>query len=297
MGRRLCVGDIHGSYDRLQQTLEHCKFSDSDILYSVGDFTDRGNQNVKVLDFLMSLKNFRPVCGNHDLWNYEYLHPFINWERDIELPDETGKLVKRHRKGTRPYMSRDAEECWYGWNGGRKTLEEESKQSDEWRNRVYNFLKDIPYRINLGDKIIIHSVCSLKNYKGVNVPLDEITMETLKSSGLIQDEVYDEGIWNRQIIKGCRDYVQIGNKYSSFDLWSRDLALKDYDGRLIYIIGHTPLGHPFYDKDLGIIGIDTCAFADKRAGWDVEGYLTILDIDTLDYWTSEKDEKKHLEAT
>lgn len=289
MGRRLCVGDIHGSYDRLQQVLEHCKFSDSDTLYSVGDFTDRGNQNVKVLDFLMSLNNFKPVCGNHDLWNYEYLHPQVPYKHTTW----EGKV----REGFRPYMSRDAEDCWYGWNGGRKTLEEEAKQSEDWRNKVYNFLKNIPYRINLGDKIIIHSACPSTIYKWVDTPLDEITMETLKSSGLIRDDVYDQGVWNREIIKGCKDYVQIGNKYSSFDPWYKDLALKDYDGRLIYIIGHTPLDHPFYDKDLGIIGIDTCAFADKRTGWDIEGYLTILDIDTLDYWTSEKDEKKHLEAT
>ena len=290
--RRLCVGDLHGCYDKLQQVLDRCKFSDSDILYSVGDFTDRGFQNVKTLDFIMSLSNFKPCCGNHDLWNFEYLHPSIDWERDVELLDETGRLTKHHRKGTSPYMSRDAESCWYDWNGGRNTLDEESEQSEEWRNKVYNFLKDIPYRINLEDKIIVHSVCPSKVYQWVDLPIDEITMETLKSSGLILDDVYDDNVWNRWVIKGCKDYVQIGNKWPSFDLWAKEHYGSEFTGSPLYIIGHTPLDHPFYDKELGIIGIDTGAFCDKSVGWEIDGYLTVLDIDTLEYWTS-KDKEIH----
>ena len=96
--RRLCIGDIHGCYDELMSALDNCSYSDSDVLYSVGDFTDRGTQNVQVLDFLMGLENFHPVCGNHDLWNYEYLHP------DIHGVNASGKPLK----GVYPYMGREA---------------------------------------------------------------------------------------------------------------------------------------------------------------------------------------------
>ena len=297
MGRRFCVGDIHGCYDELMTVLDNCNFSESDILYSVGDFTDRGKQNVKVLDFLMGLSNFKPCVGNHDLWNYEHLHPAIAWEKDIELPNDAGEMIKSHKKGTRPYMSLEAEKCWYVWNGGRETLREEADQSQEWRDKVYNFLKDLPYRINLGDKIIIHSTCPLDTYRWVDVPLDEITTETLKSSGLIVEDVYDDKVWDRWVIKGCKDYVQLGNKYPSFDLWAKEKYGAGFTGNPIYIIGHTPLAHPFYDKDLGIVGIDTGAFCNKKRGWDLEGYLTVLDTDTFEYWTSDSKEKKHLEAT
>lgn len=256
--RRLCVGDIHGSYDKLLDVLDRCKFSDTDILYSVGDFTDRGKQNVKTLDFLMGLNNFKPVCGNHDLWNYEYL--------------------------TR--MSHDAFECWVYWNGGRHTFVEESKQSDEWRENVKNWLKNIPYRINLGDKIIIHSVCPSRAYQYIN-DVDELTMETLKSSNLIKDEIYDDFIWSRGVIGGCKDYYQIGSKTPSFDEYFRNVYGKEFAGTPIYIIGHTPLDHPFFDREMGIIGIDTGAFCYKE-GWGVDGYLTVLDIDTLEYWQSDK---------
>ena len=258
--RRLCIGDIHGSYDKLIDVLDRCKFSDSDILYSVGDFTDRGKQNVKVLDFVMGLKNFKPVCGNHDLWNYEALSKKI---------------------------SRDILECWVYWNGGSFTFKEEREQSDEWRKNVKNWLKDIPYRINLGDKIIIHSVCPSSVYEYVDMPLDEITMETLKSSNLIKDNVYDDSVWNRGVIGGCKDYYQIGSKESSYEEYFRNIYGKEFTGTPIYIIGHTPLDHPFFDKEMGIIGIDTGAFC-YREGWNIDGYLTVLDIDSLEYWQSDK---------
>ena len=258
--RRLCVGDIHGCYDKLMRTLDLCKFSDSDILYSVGDFTDRGEQNVKVIDFLMSLKNFKPVCGNHDLWNYEYLSRT---------------------------MSREALLCWVGWNGGKKTFREEEKQSQEWKKSVAAWLADIPYRLDLGDRIIIHSPCHSKTYQWVDAPLDEITMDTLKMSNLIRDEVYDDIVWSRSIIPACRGYQPIGEKeLKEADIkYYREYCDPVYSGDKIYIIGHTPLDHPFYDKELGIVGIDTGAFCNEEE-YGVDGALTVIDIDTFEYWQS-----------
>ena len=237
----------------------------------------------------MPLSNFKPVCGNHDLWNFEYLHPPIPWTRTSPIDGTT-------KTGTRPYISREAEECWVGWNGGKYTEAEESKQSVEWKNKVYNFLKDIPYRIDLGDRIIVHSVCPSVVYEDVNIPLDEITMETLKESNLIRDEVYDDSVWNRWVIKGCKDYVQIGNKWPSFDLYFKDHYSKEYTGVPLYFIGHTPLDHPFYDKDLGIVGIDTGAFCNKKE-YDVDGCLTVIDMDTFEYWQSGKEGSFVLKST
>ena len=263
MKRRLCIGDIHGCYDKLMDVLDRCKFSDSDILYSTGDFTDRGNQNVKVLDFLLSLENFKPVCGNHDLWNYEYLSNSI---------------------------SRDSLDCWVNWNGGRLTYREEHKQPLEWKQKVAGWLSEIPYRIDLGDRMIIHSVCHCNTYNWIDIPLDEITMATLKLSNLIRDEVYDDQVWSRSIIPACEGYLPIGSKKineAEFDYF-RKLCDPIYNGEKIYIIGHTPLDHPFFDRKLGIIGIDTGAFCSNEV-YGVDGYLTVLDMDTFEYWQSDKE--------
>lgn len=261
--RRLCVGDIHGCYDKLNDVLDKCKFSDSDILYSVGDFTDRGTQNVKTLDFLMNLKNFKPVCGNHDLWNYEYLY---------------GKI------------STDAFKCWVGWNGGRKTYDEEKDKSLEWKESVVGWMSKIPYRIDLGDKIIVHSICNNSIYDGLCEPVDDITMKTLKTSKLVRNDIYDETVWGRDMLPACRGFSQIGKKEvsrSELDYYRKFCCDSIYNGKKVYIIGHTPLNYPFFDKELGIIGIDTGAFCTKQI-YGIDGYLTILDIDTFEYWQSGK---------
>lgn len=283
MGRRLCIGDIHGCYDKLIDVLNKCNFSDSDILYSVGDFTDRGTQNVKTLDFLMGLKNFKPVCGNHDLWNYEYLHPAVSWTH-------VSPIDKSVRTGFTPYISRDAEECWVKWNGGKNTEAEEHGQSEEWKKRVYDFLKDIPYLIDLGDRVVIHTICKSKTYKYVYEPLDEITMETLKSSNLIRDDVYDERVWDRSLLPACRGFYPIQGGVLTEEVLSfykRNFNDPMYNGEKIYIIGHTPLNRPFFDRDYGVIGIDTGAFCNKR-DYGVDGCLTVLDMDSFEYWQSDK---------
>lgn len=273
--RRLCIGDIHGCYDKMMSALDNCKYSDTDILYSVGDLCDRGKQNVKTLNFLMSLKNFKPVCGNHDWWNFSYLHPIIEYP---ELPRLNGKIQHSY------FMSRDAWECWYYYNGGRNTVDEEHNQTDEWGNKVYNFLKNIPYLIDLGDKVIVHSVFPKNLLSQINTPLEKITMESLMTSGLMTDEVYDSNLWNRNILAGCEGIQAIGSK-NIYTPYSRDKYLKEYNGSKTYIIGHTPLDHPFYDKGMGIIGIDTGGFCSKEK-YGVDGYITVLDIDSFEYWTS-----------
>ena len=68
---RFVSGYIFGSYDKLMQALELCKFSDNDTLYCAGDIGDRGPQVKACLEFLMSLGDrFKPVIGNHDVWAY-----------------------------------------------------------------------------------------------------------------------------------------------------------------------------------------------------------------------------------
>ena len=55
MGRNLIIGDIHSRYEKMMTVLEKASYNpDSDILYSVGDFCDRGKDAVKTLRFLMS---------------------------------------------------------------------------------------------------------------------------------------------------------------------------------------------------------------------------------------------------
>ena len=70
------IGDIHGCYDTLMQYPDFKDGLKDDVEYIfLGDFIDRGNQNVEILNFINSIKDKSNVClleGNHEQWVYCY---------------------------------------------------------------------------------------------------------------------------------------------------------------------------------------------------------------------------------
>ena len=70
------IGDIHGCYDTLMQYPDFKNGLDPETNYIfLGDYIDRGNQNVEVLRFLDSIKDLPNVClleGNHERWINDY---------------------------------------------------------------------------------------------------------------------------------------------------------------------------------------------------------------------------------
>lgn len=60
------VGDIHGCFSRLMAHLQRVGFEpNADLLISVGDVIDRGNEGLASLG-LIAQPWFRAVCGNHE---------------------------------------------------------------------------------------------------------------------------------------------------------------------------------------------------------------------------------------
>jgi serine/threonine protein phosphatase 1 len=65
-GRDFAVGDLHGHFSRLEDSLGELGFEPSrDRLFSVGDLVDRGPENEAVLDWL-ARPWFYAVQGNHE---------------------------------------------------------------------------------------------------------------------------------------------------------------------------------------------------------------------------------------
>jgi predicted phosphodiesterase len=82
-GRDFFVGDIHGKYSLLMQSLEKINFDLSvDRLFSSGDLIDRGEASFDCLK-LAEKEWFIPVMGNHEqfLLDMENADPYhkINW--------------------------------------------------------------------------------------------------------------------------------------------------------------------------------------------------------------------------
>lgn len=78
MAKIFAVGDIHGSFDRLQELLQKIPVDfASDTLVFIGDYIDRGPGSVEVVEYLLDLKKKVPgvifLKGNHEDMLEKYL--------------------------------------------------------------------------------------------------------------------------------------------------------------------------------------------------------------------------------
>ena len=265
--KRFIVGDIHGQYDLLMKTLESAKFNpaDDDVLYGLGDFCDRGEQNLKVLRYLMSLgDSFKSVFGNHDIWIWQYLHEPITYNE---------------RKS--PYMLRDVESCWI-WNGGETTEDELYSLDEDEGKRIFDWIGKLPYKIELDKYIIVHTP-SLKPVLGKDIDQTTLTLAETMEKNLCEKD-YDSWFWDRDII--AYSSVFSGKKRGT-GFMIEDIKNNWGFGKKTFIIGHTPLTQgPLYDPYLKIIALDTGAFVRKER-FNIEGKMTVMDLDTLEYWQTD----------
>ena len=71
-GRRIiAISDIHGNLPYLEGLLEKLRLSESDILFILGDFVEKGPQSLDTLRYIIRLSETYTVhtlCGNCDIW-------------------------------------------------------------------------------------------------------------------------------------------------------------------------------------------------------------------------------------
>lgn len=80
-------GDIHGCYEPLKEYFDKNPFSDNVNYIFTGDYLDRGIQNKEVLEFLISLKDYKNVIfleGNHECHLRKYADKHFNMEDYIK---------------------------------------------------------------------------------------------------------------------------------------------------------------------------------------------------------------------
>lgn len=136
VGRDLVVGDIHGTFTRLQQALDAIGFNpDTDRLFSVGDLVDRGPESEKVLEWLQK-PWFHAVQGNHE---------------DMAIRFARGNAIDRDN---------------YWTNGGAWLI---SKLKDE-QHEYAVALDQLPYAIEVETKTgligIVHADCPTSSWNG-----------------------------------------------------------------------------------------------------------------------------------
>ena len=226
MGRNLIVGDIHSQYGLLMDVLSAASFNpEEDVLYSVGDITDRGPEIVRLIQFLSSLHDYRPVLGNHDLWLRDYL------------------------------VSGLCPSIWIDCNGGQRTVKDfmRSFVSDKEKVLMGEWLSQAPY-VRIEDKyIIMHGgIPNLWTIRELEKTAS-LPPSTIGYAGIEDPSV--SPVWNRSYLQSAM----------AFENGADPAVLQaplETDRKIF--VGHTPLNSPFHSERYHLIAIDTGAGHNKR---------------------------------
>ena len=69
--RTFVIGDIHGCFTALQTLERELKFTDDDLLITLGDYVDRGPDTKSVVDWLIARRRrgggLIALRGNHEV--------------------------------------------------------------------------------------------------------------------------------------------------------------------------------------------------------------------------------------
>ena len=118
------IADVHGRADRFHDILEKIRFSDSDVLYILGDVIDRNPDGIQILTEVMAARNMQMILGNHE---YMMLN-VVNAPEDADL--------------------RDNMVLWF-YNGGEVTLRAFRKLPEDERQRMIDYLEALPLNLEL----------------------------------------------------------------------------------------------------------------------------------------------------
>ncbi|MCD7911025.1 serine/threonine protein phosphatase [Bacillus velezensis] len=163
------LSDIHGEYEKFEEVMKHWNPSTMNLAI-LGDMIDRGENSLKVVQKIMSIKEEYPdqvvvLKGNHE----DMLLIFLK-EKDYETGD------------------------WYFNNGGNRTCEsfvddnyiffksyEERARLMLKRNEEIKFIRELPLYYEFGDVLFVHA--------GINPFLDDWKQTTEK------DFLWNRGFW------------------------------------------------------------------------------------------------------
>ena len=217
--RRFAIGDIHGGYKSLVQCIERSKADiEKDRFIILGDIVDGWPEAKKCVDFILKMKDYIFILGNHDEWFYHWV------KTDVAK---------------------------YEWinQGGLATLKSYEKTGVP--NSHKEFFKNAKLYHEESECLFVHGgICAGTKAK---------------------ENGKDTFLWDRNLAR-----------ISCCQLERKDVNLGSPHYKKIFI-GHTTTGlfnkifKPIYGA--GVWNLDT------GGGW--EGKLTIMDIDTEEYWQSD----------
>lgn len=252
------MGDIHGNFRAFMQCIERSGFNpEKDLLIQLGDVTDRGSHSYECVEYLISLSNLIHIKGNHDDWTLTMLN--------------TGIHPGLHQ-------------------GGRATLESYLRHCDEG-----SFMND--YRLFVPESHLKFFRTQYNYYI--------LDRKLFVHGGFNRHELINEQhqpdiyYWDRDLWASAMSYQSMRKKHSDKESWVGKFKYKDTSFDEVFI-GHTSttnwsLNETYTQSGVVVPGNVPCTIPMVAAniinvdtgGGNPEGKLTIMDIDTKQYWQSD----------
>ncbi len=243
------MGDIHGNYHGLVECLNKCEFDyENDTLIQLGDVADRGRHTFECIEKLLTIKNLIPIIGNHDRWVYEYFHE-------------------------------DKSPNFWLEQGGRETLESYDrmiiKQKDVGQ-LVKFFESQVPYYIDNENRLFVHA--GYTSMDGVENEPEEKTFYWERKFWInaFKIEELENGAEKERQSKIYNQYKEVFIGHTKTTHLKAELNVResnDPNQRL-----NKPVVVPM--KRLNVYNLDTGSSKDSF------GRLTIMDVETKEYWQS-----------
>lgn len=135
------MSDIHGCYDKFIKMISLIDLKKEDELYILGDVLDRGEEPLKIIDYIITHKNIILLKGNHEKFFENYF--------------ESGETFFWHK------------------NGGEVTYRKIIERGQAYEYMLYELIRKLPL-VKVIDKFIL-------SHSGLFFPLnyDELSLERL----------------------------------------------------------------------------------------------------------------------
>lgn len=250
--RTLVMGDIHGGYKALIQCLQRSKFDyEKDTLIQLGDVTDGWSEVHDCVEELLKIKNLIPIKGNHDSWFETWLRYGKHPTSWLQGGDAT--LISYCRALNKQYATLS-----HGYTS--------DLLPSDLPDAHYQFFvsKQIPYFLDSENRLYVHGGLNRHH------PID--------------DMIYNNAeilMWDRDFWMAALSYGQT-KPDDEFKYPIRGKFRTNGNFKEIYL-GHTATVSWKTDQPMNAANVWNL---DTGAGF--HGKLTIMDVDTKEYWQSDK---------
>ena len=253
-GKTFVIGDIHGNYKGLLQCLERSGFeNDVDTLISLGDVVDGHCESFEVVEELLKIKNLITIKGNHDDWFLQWLETGINPANWGQGQKATGLSYLSHSRPT---------QTWTVANKDLTGFEVAIKSNDIPDSHIKFFKNQLPYYKDEQNNLFIHGGFNRHFF------LDD------------QDKsmfCWDRDLWSQALSFGNMSSLQTGTNKEFIPKFKILEKTKEI------FIGHTSTQFWKVDEPMHAANIWNL---DTGGGWF--GKISIMDIDTKEFWQSDK---------